>query len=820
MQRSFTTFALLAAAMSMAITSVSGQTVRYPELPGQIRVEVHLLPAVSTGPLDPAWSPDGQWIAFSMRGDIWKVPANGGEAIALTRGPGYHFEPAWSPNGSTLALTVDTDGNLDIATVSAHGGPIRPATHHPHVDIQPTWGADGQSLIFVSGRDGNLDIFRVSLATGTVEPMVTGRGHQIQPSVAPDGERMAFITPVAGVMGSGGISVMDLTTKQVEQVHYEETSYRAKPSWTPDGSGIVYVTDAAGSNDIAIVPATGGNRVRLTEHAMDEYAPVMSPDGSVIAFVTNRNGPTSLVTMAAGGGAGGAWTELPITSRRASTATGRLRGRVTLGGSSTPARIHLLASDRRAYTPDGAFHRVSSVNELHYFHTGGTFEVELPAGPATVEATRGFEFLPTSQQIVVPEGGVVAVELQLERMTDPRTNGWYSGDTHAHDLHQGRFGLTHEAFFTQLVADDLHVTNDLIHMDGTKLMGRWSDLTGTEYAQSTADYILRYSQEFRGSYGHVALLGVHEFIMPLIGGAGGTPYAADVLKVWHMDQARAQGGVAGFVHPYNGSVSNPAGAAQSDIPVHVALGRGDFFDVVSIASDELASAEMYYRMLNSGLRIPATGGTDNFSDAWRDPSAGTARTYAHINGPLSYSAWLDAIRAGRTTATNGPLLFATVNGVLPGSEIALKAGDAKTFDVQVEMVSIAPVDRLEILVNGKIAHALPATGDGTRFDVAVPVEVAGSGWIAARVVGDRNRYVGDNYAFAHTTPVYVVRDGLTYTSADDADFLIAVIDELQSRVVRRNAWANPADRDAYLSGLDEARAVYRRAADASRTNPR
>src|SRR6476661_2185719 len=74
------------------------------------REERHMFPAVSSGPLDPAWSPDGKWIAFSMRGDIWKIPAEGGEAIALTSGPNYYFEPAWSPDGRRLAVSMDVGG--------------------------------------------------------------------------------------------------------------------------------------------------------------------------------------------------------------------------------------------------------------------------------------------------------------------------------------------------------------------------------------------------------------------------------------------------------------------------------------------------------------------------------------------------------------------------------------------------------------------------------------------------------------------------------------------------------------------------------------
>src|SRR6476661_6802282 len=107
------------------------------------REERHLLPAVSSGPLSPAWSPDGKWLAFSMRGDIWKVPADGGEAIALTSGPAYHFEPAWSPDGRRVAFAYEATGNREIGIVSADGGPVETISSNPRVDIQPAWSRDG-----------------------------------------------------------------------------------------------------------------------------------------------------------------------------------------------------------------------------------------------------------------------------------------------------------------------------------------------------------------------------------------------------------------------------------------------------------------------------------------------------------------------------------------------------------------------------------------------------------------------------------------------------------------------------------------------------
>src|SRR6185295_15944319 len=131
-------------------------------------------------------------------------------------------------------------------------------------------------------------------------------------------------------------------------------------------------------------------------------------------------------------------------------------------------------SDGRAYSPAGAFQRAMMVTDRHYFHTAGEADLDLPAGRATIEAIRGWEYKPKSVTIDVVAGRTQAATVTLERLVDLPARGWYSGDGHVHDLHQG-FGQTHESFFQQLVAEDLNVTHALIHMDGTRIMGRWTD---------------------------------------------------------------------------------------------------------------------------------------------------------------------------------------------------------------------------------------------------------------------------------------------------------------------------------------------------------
>ncbi|HXR98842.1 MAG TPA: CehA/McbA family metallohydrolase [Terriglobales bacterium] len=781
------------------------------------RVERHMLPAVTTGPFDPAWSPGvgagGGRIAFAMRGDIWIVPASGGEAVAVTQGPGYYFEPAWSPDATRLACVVNgPDGSLRIATIDLARDQVQTLPTGPGVAVEPAWSHDGNSVYYANmvagaGRGGGTNIFRHDIASGTNTQVVRG----FQPAVSPDGDELAYVAPVPGQLGTGGLWVRPIAGGDPRLVRYEQTEYRAKPAWTPDGKSLLYISDEAGSNQVRIVSTQGGEPVALTPDAGDTYSPTPSPDGDRFAFVSNRTGPTVLYTVAAGGGPFPSWQPVPIHTWRPRQPTGTVQVRVVdAQRHAIPADVTITADDGRFYAPNGGFARQIAMDGTHYFETTGASSIDVPAGRVEVEARKGFEYKPAKVTVDVAAGGARTATLVLTRIADLPARGWYSGDPHIHDLHQGDYGLSHRGFFNELTAADLHVTYALIHMDGTRLMGRWSDLTGKPSPLSTPGNILQYAEEFRGSLGHIELLGIQHFILPFDAGNRGSPYAQPTLDDSYIDAAHAQGGIAGFPHPFVNPVKTPQQGAANLIAVDAALGKGDFFDVGSLSSDEIGSADFYDRLLDCGFHIAASAGTDNFSDVALDPPPGSDRVYVHIHGPLTLAAWLAGLKAGHSFGSTGPLLTLSVAGREPGDEIRLTGAASPSLHVHADAISIAPMSELDLLVNGEVANKItPADPLHATFDGDVPLPQGG--WVALRAVGPASHFVADSYAFAQTTPVYILRDGKQWTSTADASFLAQSIEAMWTRL-QNAAWRSDAERDKFHARIEQARAVYEKIA--------
>jgi tricorn protease len=101
----------------------------------------------------PAISPDGKTIVFSYKGDLYKVPASGGEAYPLTLHEAHDFMPVWSRDGKSIAFASDRYGNFDVYVMPAAGGEARRLTYHSANDYPYDFTPDGKTVLFGTNRN-------------------------------------------------------------------------------------------------------------------------------------------------------------------------------------------------------------------------------------------------------------------------------------------------------------------------------------------------------------------------------------------------------------------------------------------------------------------------------------------------------------------------------------------------------------------------------------------------------------------------------------------------------------------------------------------
>ncbi|HEV3256035.1 MAG TPA: CehA/McbA family metallohydrolase [Gemmataceae bacterium] len=446
-------------------------------------------------------------------------------------------------------------------------------------------------------------------------------------------------------------------------------------------------------------------------------------------------------------------------------------------GQPTPVRIHF-ASPAGTYCaplghpPEFATGEGEDVGgnlllgSKRYAYIDGTCEIRLPAGPLVIEIHKGTEYKPQHIETVLPEGKL-ALRYGVERWTDLRREGWYSAETRAHYL-------TPHAALLEGAAEDLAVVNLLAeavtvrHCDDGHFFLKTPVAHLPEYPafpnllafsgqqpclERPGHMVVVNTHNVHRTLGSVALLHCHRVVHPLVvdwdEGLGDW-----ALADW-CDQCRRKGGLTVCTSLFDSDFGGQQ--CYGEILAALILAKMDAIELDAFSQvDEKQLEDHWYTFLNAGCRTPLTGAGGKASNA---TLLGAERTYARLRPgePLTYGAWIEAVRAGRTFITNGPLLSFTVNGHDPGAIIDLPSLD-QPVHIAAEARSWLPFDQLEVVLNGNVLLQAKADGSPTAARSQAEVRLPEAGWLAARCSGSHTlvtRTGWVEHVGAHTSPVYV-----------------------------------------------------------------
>jgi|LSQX01.1.fsa_nt_gb hypothetical protein len=492
--------------------------------------------------------------------------------------------------------------------------------------------------------------------------------------------------------------------------------------------------------------------------------------------------------------------------RTAAAAEGKLRLTVVDKQSGRPiaCRMHL-----RVGREDGRIRKVPSAPFWHdHFVFPGQIELKLPLGEYFFTLEHGPEYVQATGRFTLERNADDAKTVELVRGIDMAASGWYAGDLEVRrPLEEIGLLIRSEGIrLAEVVAAD------------AKPPGRGDKLVEPPACEAPEGYTWEVST---GRLEHPGgSLTVYGLKRPLQLASAGGEYPA-ISSLAAAVRKTHPGAWIDLAHP-----------ASWDLPLLVAHGAVDSVRVVhgQFCRDEVIdrqtglrerdkarypgadglarwSQQIYFHLLNCGLRIPPTAAS--LSGEVPNP-VGYNRTYVHLEGPFSAGEWWQGLRAGQVTVGNGPLLLPLVEGKPPGCVFHAPAGAAVELQplLSISYRSHEPLRYLELIRNGEVEYSLSLDDYVERKGNLLPLKFEQSGWFLIRAVSE----ISHTYRFSITGPYYVQIGSEPHVSRRSAEFFLDWVYE-RARMIRLD---DPEERrqviDAHRQARDFWQAAVARAA--------
>jgi Tol biopolymer transport system component len=245
--------------------------------------------------------------------DIYRKSVDGRTVTQLTTDPSDDLMPALAPDGSRVAFASNRNGNWDIYVMPIGGGAPTQLTADSDEEVQPTWAPDGRRIAFSrkNGRTNTWEIWIVDTQNPGLRAYVC---EGFLPRWSPEEKKDVLLFQRARQRGSRLYGVWTIELVKGEGLSPTEiVSARnaavLQPSWSPDGSKIVFTsvvnpsgdTEWPEQSDIWIINADGTGRIGLTKGRFRNMQPTWGADGRIY-FVSNRGGIENIWSIAADGG--------------------------------------------------------------------------------------------------------------------------------------------------------------------------------------------------------------------------------------------------------------------------------------------------------------------------------------------------------------------------------------------------------------------------------------------------------------------------------------------------------------------------------------